>query len=336
MAFQCAASAFTLCDMAEIRDLLSRWLAAGVLDEPGAERIRTFEAANVPAVEKTNRPGALEALLYLGLAVLGVGAFNLVGDNWEQIESWARVLALGVPMVLMLGVGAVLSRSTEPQLERGSQAAWLLGVALFAAFLAVTFHEYGLGLSKTDERGWLLVVATATVLLAVGLWVLSPSHAQVLAIAGASLFLGQAVGGWTDDFSQEIAGSTILLAGLAGVALAEAGWFTPQWSARLFFAVLAIAGPFEAGVGDGGPLAFEFVAGLAAAGVIALGVLRGGFSLVLAGVGGAFVVMIAFIFEHFQDRLGAPLAMMISGGVLVAGVLLLAVLRRETRKPEAV
>jgi len=38
----------------------------------------------------------------------------------------------------------------------------------------------------------------------------------------------------------------------------------------------------------------------------------------------SFVGLVTFIFEHFEDRIGAPVALMISGGALIAGVLLLA------------
>lgn len=317
--------------MERLEESLSRWTEAGILDAASAARIRDFEAGRVrPSEKEPSRPGAMEALLYLGLVVLGVGAFSLLAENWSELESWARVLALAVPFVLVLVAGSAMLRSSDPQLERGSQAAWLLAVALFAGLLAVTFNEYGLGFSEDDERGWLLLVAVSTLLFACGLWVLNPSHAQVMAVAGACFFLGQAVGDWPDDYSQQYAGVTLLVAGAVGLALGELGWLTPQASARLFFGLLLMVGPFEAGVSDG-PIFFEVLAGCAAAAVIALGVMRGDFLPVLLGVAGAFVVLVSFIFEHFQDRLGAPLALMLSGGILVAGVMLLAVLRRETR-----
>lgn len=321
--------------MTSASEHLRRWVKAGLLAEDAAARIEAWEAEQRGSHKDAERPGAMEALLYLGLVVLGVGAFSLFAENWSELESWARVLALAVPLVLVLAAGGAMLRSDEPQLKRGSQAAWLLAVALFAGLLAVTFNEFGVGFSKEDERGWLLVCAVATLLFAIVLWVLNPSHAQVLAMAGASFFLGQAIGDWPDEYSQQYAGVALLVAGAAGLALAEAGWLTPRASGRLFFALLLMVGPYEAGIGDG-PIFFEFVAGAAAAAIIALGVLRGDFLLVLTGVFGSFIVLISFIFEHFQDRIGAPLALMISGGIVIAGVLLLAVLRRETRRTSSV
>lgn len=315
--------------MADLTELLKRWQSAGVIDETTAQRIGAFESANAPVSSPANRPGALEALLYLGLVVLAVGAFSLFAENWNQLESWARVVALAAPALLLLVVGAALSRSADAQLERGGQAAWLLTVALFAGLFAVVVHEYGLGFDDADDPGSLLLIAASTFLLAVALWIFTPSYPQLLAIAGATVFLGQAVGNWPDEFSQEFAGMTIFAVAIAGLALAEAGWLTPVIGSRILFSVLAIMGPFEAGV-DRGPVAFELLAGGAAAAVIAYGVVRASFLVVLVGVLGSFFVLINFIFRHFSDRIGGPMAMMLSGGILIAGVLLLEVYRRRT------
>jgi len=314
--------------MATVREHLKRWTEAGLLERELAGRIEAWEAEQRTGRREDERPGALEALLYLGLVVLGVGVFALFAQQWDELESWARVTAIGTPVALLLGVGAVLRFSDEPELERGSQAAWFLATGLFAGFLGVVFDEYDFGMDFSDDRSGLLTDAAATFALALGLWALSPRHAQVVALAGTSFFLGQAIGNWPDEFNQELAGVVILGAGLAGVGLAELEWFTPRATARVLFGALCIAGPFEAGVGEG-HIAFEFLAGAMAAGVVALGVVRGSFFLVLTGVGGAFLVLVTFIFEHFSERLGAPLALMLSGGAMVAAVILLATFRRE-------
>lgn len=323
-------AAVTVYPMARIEEHLQRWVEAGILKPQTAETIRMFERQQGEP-EAGERPGVLEALLYLGVVVLSVGVFSLFTQNWENLESWARVTAIGVPTLLLLGVGAVLRSSKEPQLERGGQAAWLATVALFAGFAAVTIHEYGLGFGDVDDPGGLLAVAGATFGLSVLLWVASPSYPQVLAIAGATVFLGQAMGNWPDDFSQELAGMTIFVIAVAALLLAEIGWLTPVLGARFLFSALVIMGPFEAGV-DRGPIAFELLAAAAAAAVIAYGVMRASFPVVLVGVGGAFFVLINFIFRHFSERIGAPMAMMISGAILVAGVLLLALYRRESEQ----
>ena len=313
--------------MAQTEEHLKRWLEAGLIKPETAETIRIFERDQRRA-EAGERPGALEALLYLGFVVLAVGVFSLFAQNWEDLESWARVIAIGVPTLLLFGVGLALHLTGEPQLERGGQAAWMVTVALFAGTLAVAINEYGLGLGDPGDPGALLPIAAATFAVSIALWVASPAYPQLFAIAGATLFVGIAVANWPDEFSQELLGMTILSIALAALALAEVGWLTPVLGARFLFSALAIFGPFAASMDDG-PVAFEVLAGAMAAAVIAYGVFRASFALVLVGVVGAFAVLIAFITRHFSDRIGAPMAMIISGGILIAGILLLALYRRE-------
>ena len=310
---------------------LRRWVDAGLIDADAAARIEAWESAQAPEKAAESRPGAMEALLYLGIVVLAAGAFTLLAQGWDQLEPWARVAALGVPFVLLLGAGGAMRQSADAELRRGSQAAWFVSVGLFAGLLAVGVEEFGPGISDNADAA--MVIAAATLLFASALWVLSPTHAQVLAVAGSAAFLAETIGSFPDDYSPRYSGTAMFVAGAVGLALAEAGWLTPRMSARLCFAVLLVLGPYQAGVG--GPIGFEFLAGAAAVAVIALGVMRGEFALVLAGVGGAFLVLITFIFEHFEDRLGAPLALMVSGGVLVAGVLILGLLRGQTRRLRA-
>ncbi|MGE0601370.1 MAG: DUF2157 domain-containing protein [Dehalococcoidia bacterium] len=314
--------------MEPVESFLRRWLNAGVIDESTAQRIRAFEETSPVPSSTESRPGALEAVLYLGLVVLGVGVFALFAQQWQDLESWSRVLAIGVPTVLILGLGALLHTSKDPELRRGGQAAWFVSVGLTAGLIAVLVNEYGLGLDKDDDRGQFLLVASCTFLLAMALWTASPSHAQLLAIAGSAFMLGQAIGNWPDEFSQPLAGMTTLGIAVAAIALVELEWLSPAESGRFFFVILGIVGAEEAGAG-GGPIGFELFAGVVAALAIAYGVLRESFVVVLVGVGGAFVVLVTFIFEHFQEEIGAPMALMISGGLLIAAVVILTVYRRE-------
>jgi hypothetical protein len=64
---------------------------------------------------------------------------------------------------------------------------------------------------------------------------------------------------------------------------------------------------------------------------VALSVARGHFSLTVVGVAGIFVALVTYVFEHFEDEIGAPVALMVSGGVVVAGVTLLVQLRGMVR-----
>lgn len=277
------------------------------------------------------RPGVLEVLVYLGVIVAGIGAVFLVGQNWDELDSWARVAALGVPGGLALLAGFLLRASKEPALDRAGQAAWLVAVALVAGTVMVVGHELaggGINDDVSDEatRNIVLVAATVSVGLSLALWVLGPSHLQVLALAASFFFAAQAIGAWPDEFDAKLAGMTLLLIGLAGVVLAVSGAFEPGGSARALFGALAVAGPYEAGL-DGDVQWAELLTFAVGAGLVALSVARGHFSLTVVGVAGIFVALVTYVFEHFEDEIGAPVALMVSGGVVVAGVILLVQLR---------
>ncbi len=134
------------------------------------------------------------------------------------------------------------------------------------------------------------------------------------------------MGNWPDEFSQVLAGMLIFGFGAAGLALTEARMMRPRFSGRLVFAVLCAVGPYEAGFTDNG-MVFELLVFAVGGALIAMGVVRASFTLLAVGVIASFVGLVTFIFEHFEESLGAPVALMISGGALIAGVLLLARLR---------
>jgi len=163
--------------------------------------------------------------------------------------------------------------------------------------------------------------------LAVQFGYFSRAQTAMLVAAPILLFaLGQAVGNWSDEFSEVLAGMLIFGFGVAGLALTEAQMLRPRFTGRLVFGVLCAAGPYEAGFTENG-MFFELMVFAVGGALIALGVVRASFTLLAVGVIASFVGLVTFIFEHFEDRLGAPVALMISGGALIAGVLLLARLR---------
>jgi hypothetical protein len=315
--------------MPDVDEHLARWLEAGVIHDSDAERIRAFERQRptVPPRTSGERPGAIEALLYLGVVVVSVGVFVLFAQRWPDLASWARVLAISVPTLLALALGAGLHTTEEPGLHRAAQLAWFVAVGLFAGLVGVILNEYHpAGITLEDDPNGLLTVTSATALLALILWVFSPSHPQVVALGAALFGLGQAVGNWPNEFSQVLAGMLVFGFGVIGLAFTEAGMFGPRFSGRLIFSTLCAAGPFEAGSTENG-LVFELMVFVVGGALIALGVIRASFTLLAVGVVASFVGLVTFIFEHFEDRLGAPVALMISGGALIAGALLLVRLR---------
>ncbi|MEX1102622.1 MAG: DUF2157 domain-containing protein, partial [Dehalococcoidia bacterium] len=200
--------------MSDFEEHVRRWLSAGVLDSSSAERIRAFEAAQERTPDRQSRPGVLEVLVYLGVIVAGVGAVFLVGQNWDELESWARIAAIAVPGALALLAGFLLVASDEAPLQRAGQAVWLVAVALIAGTVLVVGRELaGDDISDESSRNLVLVAAMLSVALSLVLWVWSAADLQIIAVAGSLFFLAQAIGAWPDEFNEKLAGMTLLAVG---------------------------------------------------------------------------------------------------------------------------
>ncbi len=322
--------------MARLDDDLRRWQEAGLLDADTAERIRSFEhaaASTAPPQPKTEstRPGAVEALLYLGVAVLVVGAIALTGQQWGDLRSWSRVAVLAVPAVLSVLAGLALKRSGEPSLERAGSVVWMVSVALVAGTVAVANSEYDFGDSAglDGEQTTTLLLALFTLFVAAAFWVVSPRHPQVLALGGSTVFFAVAAGAWPDDFSAPLTGICMALLAAAGLVAAELGAFGPKDSASLVSAGLLATGSYVGGFDA--PTWTQLIVLVVGGALVYLSVTRDSLAYMVIGVGAIFVGLITFIFRHFASDIGAPLALMLSGAIVIGGVLLMAQLRPLVR-----
>lgn len=319
--------------MPSIEQQIAHWRDAGIIDAAQAERILRFEEAEREhaARERVERPGAIEALVYLGLAVAVVGVVTLTGQNWHDVRSWARVASLAVPGVLTAIAGVAMRRAAQPELRRGASVAWVAAVALLAGAVAVIGNE-----AEWDRQAILLSSAGTATALALAAWVAYPSHLQVLALAGSLLALAVAGGTTPDAYNQTAAGLLMIAFGAAGLALTEKGLLHPRPSARIFAAAGFAFGAFHAGYAQslvGAERWAEALVFLAGAALVALSLRRASFIYMVAAVAAVFVGLVSFIETHFEQQLGAPLALMLSGALLVAGALLLARFRVRLQGP---
>ena len=304
-------------------DYLKRWRQAGLIDESTVAAIHAFETRDA-AVEKDDRPSLVEAILYLGIVVVAVGVFSLLAENWEELQSPARIAAVAVPGLLAIVLGFALRATGDRPFVRGGHVAWMLAVVFAFGTTLVAFHEWG---SSDDERNGLLAGGFIALSLALALWAASGSVPQILALAGAIFAFGQSLGAWPDDYSTAIAGTSALIGGGIAVALTEFGVFSHRRVAAPIFALVLAAGAYESGI-DGSLAWAETMAFITAAILMGLGLVRSNFGYLSVGVGLAFLSLVTLMFEYFESNLGAHVALIISGALLVASVLALIPLRR--------
>ena len=318
--------------VSRVDEHLDRWRAAGLLDEAQAERIAAFEAEREQreARESAERPSMLEAVLYLGVAVVAVGIVTLTAQNWEDLRGWTRIASLLMPGMLLLLFGQAMRAERLPAVQRASAVAWLVSVALLAGATGVIGDEAG-----WEGRTTALIAGAVATGLALLLWAVQPTHPQVIALAAALVFLAGATAAWPDDFepTEQTAGLLVAVFGATGLVLAERDLFGPLSSARMLSAAGVMLGLISAAYagGDDDRVWAEMLVFVAGAALVALSLRRSVFSYMVIAVGGTFIGLVAFIFRHFEDELGAPVALLLTGALVIAAALLLAHFRGRLR-----
>ena len=304
--------------MTGFEEHLKRWLSADVIDETVADRIREFESerSGREQVADDNRPGLLEAIAYLGIAVVAVGVVIMVTVSWDDLEGWARVLVTAVPGVLALVLGQALRQTGRPGLVRGGHMAWLAAVALLGGTVAIVGAN-----ADWNEEDIALAGGIAAAAVAIVLWVFSASHPQVVAVCGSVFAAGMALGGRSDEFSFAVAGLSIAAMSVVGMVLAERGLLTPTLTARFLSALGVGWGTFFAGFESG---VYEPLAFVAAATLVALSIQRRVLPYMLIGVALVFLGLVSSITRHSGDPTTAAAGLIVVGALLVGAVLVLA------------
>ena len=106
-------------------ELVGRWVAAGIITEEQAQRIRA-DLATMPPQQSRGSSLVAEALGYLGGVVVLVGLSFVVGWFWEDLTSQARVGVAGAISPgtwLEVDVTSVIRRDARYTLRVTSPAA---------------------------------------------------------------------------------------------------------------------------------------------------------------------------------------------------------------------
>lgn len=308
--------------MGSPREHLSEWQRAGLIDSAIADRIMAYEERG-STLKSENRPGFTEVLVYLGIAIVGVGVIVLAATNWGHLGSWARVLVPGVPAVLALIAGYVMLGQSPAGIQRGGSAAWLASVALIGGTAAVIVNEGG---GAGEDAA--LVASVAAGVAALVLWLRHPNEIQVAAGAGALFILAIAITAETargnERFAQLAGGGTLMLMGLAGVVAAETGMIHPRGICRILAGAAIAFGSIFATAGEDPAVVVELLPLAAGALLLLLGVRFGFFPQIIFGVAVIFAGTIELVVRHVDDPTLAALALMLLGAALIGVVLFLA------------
>ena len=254
-----------------------------------------------------------------------------MAPRWDEIGRPTRVLGAVAIAALTLVAGWLLRRNIEPAIERLAGVLWTLSVGAIAGFVDLLLFDLPVGRDPADWAGFVVGV---TVALCAGLLLAHrPCAPLQLAIYGGILgTLGggmawAARAGWTwPDANQWWFGvAMVTLSGLWIVA-GQTVRLQPKNAAMLIGSAGAIWAPQFAFTWMG----FGLLIGVATA--VALLVasvwLHRTEMLVLGGLG-LFGYLVGAIVHFLSDSIGLPIALLLSGLVLLGVAITMARLRKN-------
>lgn len=299
---------------------LQRWVHAGLLDTDTATKINEYEAGRKGG--RTVGRGT-EAVAYLGVALVLVALGILAGQLQDRIEPWGRFAVSVIVGVVLLVVGWLLGRSEEPAFHRAQAFAWFLAVGTVALAAAVLFGD----LLKMDGVDVFLWTSAVALLLAKVLWHIHPSSLAMVAMAGTAFLVTSALVARLETVPNWSFGVAFAGLGVIWLLLTWGGILKP---ARTSYALSAI-GILLIAVSGGSTMPWPLLGLVASLALMGLSVRLDQIVLVGFGVAGLFVYVPMTIFELFGDSTGVPLAMLLTGLVLLGVVVGAVQLRKGVR-----
>jgi hypothetical protein len=306
-----------------VKDLASslrEWVAAGLINEDQATAIRSHEAA---PTDERRVPLIAEVLGYLGGSLALIAAFILAGEFWPDLEAWARLLLVGAGTLAFLAAGWFIKDADNEAIHRLSSFSWALGTVGVAFFFGLLANDV-LG---TKEETTALIASASGLAIGYVLYRLSPRSLQLILLGGAAVATPLALLAHLNQPPQEFYGLAVWAIGVAWAVLAWGNHLQPQITAYALGSFAALLGPQVMRFSDN---AWPMLLGLATAGaLLAFSVGLRNTMLLGFGAAGIFIFVPQIIFEYFGDTIGVPLALFLTGVVLLGAALLVARLRTE-------
>jgi hypothetical protein len=311
---------------AELRRHLDRGVAVGLIDATQAARIEAAEAppASPEPAGGSRAPLVAEALGYAcGVLAIAAGIF-MVRELLPGFPTWAELAFAAVAWVALGAGGAAVRTTSDPAFRRLRSVLWLMSTASLAAFTG-TLADHVLTFSPVSTT---LVTAATDAAYGAALWWRTRAVLQHLAeFASVAILVGTAVYRFGPGIEEWGPGLGIwALSGLWGVA-AIRGYLLPGDTG--YFAAgtgLLIGAQLTMQVAGGHVLAIATVAGLLAGGVL----LRQAW-LVALGAFGVLLVTPQTTARYLPMSAAAPVAIFVTGVVLLGFAVWLARRRRGSR-----
>jgi hypothetical protein len=311
---------------------IEEWVREGLISNEQAEAIKQREK-EIEIISPARRMKLNEILVYLGSLIIFLALAFFVILNWRKFGSMGRIFTVLIPTVLMFVLGWWLHGSKRARLRRGAQALWLVACLLSGLVFGVIFYEIGLLDVNRPGDPMILVSCLLATILAGTAFVLLPSITQSIAfhICGSAVLFSFI--GWLDhilpplnDFYEALGILVIgLVVGSLWLALSE--WLQAREKKGLvivsrIFGALTILFFSLISAMDKYPetwqkTVMEAIAFLASISFITASMKKQSQTFLYSGA--AFLLFwITYInFEHFADRIGMPVTLLIIGVLLI-------------------
>lgn len=308
---------------------LRAWVDADLISPQQAAAIRGHEQAGTGPRERRDvggrRATLVEAIGYLGAALAVVAGGLVIGQYWPQIAPWGRVVLTATLTLAVGAAGAALRGSAQPPVQR------LVGLLWFATSVGTAFvvGVAAEGLAGAADRDQWLAVAVAVLVVSAVLHRLWPRSLQLVALAGGTVGTALAAVAYPHAAVAPLAvGLLVWALGVAWVLLAAGGWLLPATTGQVLGLLGVGAGAQAAATGD--HIAAGLLLALVSTALVLWAAAAAGSTLLLGfAVAGVVLFVPQAVFHFFGDSLGAPLALLLTGLLLVAAAVGLALLRRE-------
>ena len=235
--------------MADFESMLTRWLAAGVLDAEGADRIRVYESEQA-------RPSGLRwqglVALILGALLLACGVVLFVSAHWDEIGPGPR-FAIVIAMVTVFHLGGALARNAYLGLSTTLHAVGTLSVGASIALVGQIFNIQDhwpaaiLMWALAALAGWALLHDEAQqtlTLLLFPAWMFSEFEFYAESHIGSDVYLGRLLIVWAILYltvflgskrriTQGILFAASAVAAIVGTVILLEGW--RSWAASQTF-----------------------------------------------------------------------------------------------------
>lgn len=303
---------------------LSRWEHAGLITHDQSVAIHDFEV-RVPQAGRSSL--VAEVLVYLGSAAVVAAAFTLIAQRWRDL-GFGTKLSGAIALAIVSGLSGASIRTVEaPALKRSASVIGGLSVAFVAGAGGVIVDEYYPG------RVWqiLLIVAGPAWVLSAIYWQRDKGAVQLLVSTAASIPLTLAAADAIfGRLTPTIGGMTVSGLGAIGIFTTAMGWVPAKKTAEVLYPAMTLFGIWIT-VAMPDSLWAEIVGAVVSIAFLGLSVNLGSMRLLGAGGFGIFLFLTTIVLRHFSERLGIPLALLISGASLIGAAVVVGRLRPLVR-----